>query len=39
MKAARLKGPGHIALEEIPVPEISDSEMLIIHLWPYWTMT
>ena len=29
MKAARLKGPGNIALEEIPVPEISDEEVLV----------
>ena len=29
MKAARLKGPRNIALEEIPVPEISDEEVLV----------
>ena len=29
MKALRLKGAGHIALEEIPIPEISDTEVLI----------
>jgi len=29
MKAARLKGPREIALEEIPVPEISDMEVLV----------
>ena len=29
MKAARLKGPRDIVLEEIPVPEISDDEVLV----------
>jgi len=29
MKAAVLKGPGEIALEEIPVPQISDTDVLV----------
>ena len=29
MKALRLKGAGHIALEEIPVPKISGDEVLV----------
>jgi (R,R)-butanediol dehydrogenase/meso-butanediol dehydrogenase/diacetyl reductase len=29
MKAARLKGAGKIAIEEIPIPEISDTEVLV----------
>ncbi|UCC90738.1 MAG: alcohol dehydrogenase catalytic domain-containing protein [Dehalococcoidia bacterium] len=29
MKAALLRGPGDIVLEEVPVPEISDNEVLI----------
>ena len=28
MKAALLRGPGEVVLEEVPVPEISDEEVL-----------
>jgi len=33
MKAALLKGPGDIVLEEVPVPEISDDEVLVEVKW------